>query len=280
MKIPSSNLGRTCCVQKLFLTFRTIFVHNMLCKKKSFLQRFTFNKEIQMIETDESEDEFEDLSKLTDLSKLYMKLIVKVNVENKWSSEKMYDKIKRNLLIDVQEKTFLNGEVENDKMISRQSIMEENLLDDHPKIIGYNCNPNAKKTFASPLIKQEIKKALNSKAVEEREKFNENVSWKKCPLCQCSFSIRTRIDERHEDLNRHMDNCEEFQKISRKLKKYCPICKREPKNSLIFHIKRHILGGSDSSESPNESPSESSEDIDSDDIIIISDTEDNDSIDS
>ena len=29
MKILSSNLGRTCCVQKLFLTFRTIFVHNM-----------------------------------------------------------------------------------------------------------------------------------------------------------------------------------------------------------------------------------------------------------
>ena len=29
MKIPRSNLGRTCCVQKLFLTFRTIFVHNM-----------------------------------------------------------------------------------------------------------------------------------------------------------------------------------------------------------------------------------------------------------
>jgi hypothetical protein len=29
MKIPSSNLGITCCVQKLFLTFRTIFVHNM-----------------------------------------------------------------------------------------------------------------------------------------------------------------------------------------------------------------------------------------------------------
>ena len=29
MKIPSSNLGRSCCVQKLFLTFRTIFVHNM-----------------------------------------------------------------------------------------------------------------------------------------------------------------------------------------------------------------------------------------------------------
>ena len=29
MKIPSSNLGRTCYVQKLVLTFRTIFVHNM-----------------------------------------------------------------------------------------------------------------------------------------------------------------------------------------------------------------------------------------------------------
>ena len=29
MKIPSSNLGRTCCVQQLFLTFRTIFVQNM-----------------------------------------------------------------------------------------------------------------------------------------------------------------------------------------------------------------------------------------------------------
>ena len=29
MKIPSSNLGRTCCVQKLFRTFRTICVHNM-----------------------------------------------------------------------------------------------------------------------------------------------------------------------------------------------------------------------------------------------------------
>ena len=30
MKILSSNLGRTCFVQKLFLTFRTIFVHNIL----------------------------------------------------------------------------------------------------------------------------------------------------------------------------------------------------------------------------------------------------------
>ena len=29
MKISSSNLGRTCYVQNLFLTFRTIFVHSM-----------------------------------------------------------------------------------------------------------------------------------------------------------------------------------------------------------------------------------------------------------
>ena len=29
MKISSSNLGKTRCVQKLFLTFRTIFVNNM-----------------------------------------------------------------------------------------------------------------------------------------------------------------------------------------------------------------------------------------------------------
>ena len=28
MKMPSSNLGRTCCVQKLFPTFRTILLHN------------------------------------------------------------------------------------------------------------------------------------------------------------------------------------------------------------------------------------------------------------
>ena len=136
-------------------------------------------KEIQMIETDESEDELEDLSKLTDLSKLYKKLI-------------------------------------------------------------------------------------------------ENISWKKCPLCQCSFSVRPIIDLRHEDLNNHMDNCEEFQKIFKKPQKYCPICQREPKNSIILHIKRHILGGIDSSDSP----SESSDDSDSDDIIIISDTDDNDSIDS
>ena len=34
MKIPSSNLGRTYCVQKLFLTFRTFFVHNMFSPKR------------------------------------------------------------------------------------------------------------------------------------------------------------------------------------------------------------------------------------------------------
>ena len=36
MKVPSSNLGKTCFVHKLFLTFRTIFVHNMfsLCSAK------------------------------------------------------------------------------------------------------------------------------------------------------------------------------------------------------------------------------------------------------
>ena len=35
MKIPSSNLGRTFCLQKLFLTFRTIFVNNMFCKRRA-----------------------------------------------------------------------------------------------------------------------------------------------------------------------------------------------------------------------------------------------------
>ena len=28
-KFQAQNMGRTCCVQKLFLTFRTIYVHNM-----------------------------------------------------------------------------------------------------------------------------------------------------------------------------------------------------------------------------------------------------------
>ena len=50
MKIPSSNLGRTCCAQTLFLTFRTIFVHNMYSpmfyRKESFWQRFTFTTKL------------------------------------------------------------------------------------------------------------------------------------------------------------------------------------------------------------------------------------------
>ena len=43
MKIPSSNLERTCFVQKLFLTFRTIFVHNMFspCSAKLSKRRAT-----------------------------------------------------------------------------------------------------------------------------------------------------------------------------------------------------------------------------------------------
>ena len=49
MKIPSSNLGRTCCVQKLFLTFRTIFVHNMFspCSAK----RRASDKDLPVIQT-------------------------------------------------------------------------------------------------------------------------------------------------------------------------------------------------------------------------------------
>ena len=35
MKIPSSNLGRICCVQKLFLTFRTIFVNIMISQSSA-----------------------------------------------------------------------------------------------------------------------------------------------------------------------------------------------------------------------------------------------------
>ena len=48
MKIPSSNLGRTCCVQKLLLTLRTIFLPNMfsLCSAK----RRTSDKDLPVIE--------------------------------------------------------------------------------------------------------------------------------------------------------------------------------------------------------------------------------------
>ena len=44
LKIPNSNLGRSCCVQRLFLKFGTICVQHVLplfCKKESFWQRFT-----------------------------------------------------------------------------------------------------------------------------------------------------------------------------------------------------------------------------------------------
>ena len=48
-KFLAQNMGRTCCVQKLFLTFRTISVHNMLSKKKSFWQRFNCKKDIILV---------------------------------------------------------------------------------------------------------------------------------------------------------------------------------------------------------------------------------------
>ena len=52
MKIPSSNLGRICCVQKLFLTFRTIFVHNMFspCSAK----RRASDKDLPVIQVPET----------------------------------------------------------------------------------------------------------------------------------------------------------------------------------------------------------------------------------
>ena len=48
MKIPSSNLGRKCCVQKLFLTFRTIFVHNMF--SPCYAKRRASDKELPVIQ--------------------------------------------------------------------------------------------------------------------------------------------------------------------------------------------------------------------------------------
>ena len=231
-----------------------------------------FAKEIPMIENDESEDEslieFKDLSFSKDLLKLYDELIVKVSEENKQSGN-VHDEIQKELPNASKKRPFLNGGVGNDDRAIRKSIVDENILDDLPKIVGFHCNPNA-----TPLIK----KNYNSKAIEEHEKANENVLVKKCPLCQ--FSVQTRIEQHHEDLNNHLENCEKFQKIFKKPKKYCPLCQREPKSSLVFHMKskhfRDILGGSDSSDSS----SESSEHSDTDNIIIISDSDDNDSIDS
>ena len=45
MKIRSSNLGRTCCVQKLFFTFRAIYVHNMFspCSELGIFMYWTCN---------------------------------------------------------------------------------------------------------------------------------------------------------------------------------------------------------------------------------------------
>ena len=45
IKIPSSNLRRTCCVQKLSLTFWTIYVHNMFstCSKLVLFMYWTCN---------------------------------------------------------------------------------------------------------------------------------------------------------------------------------------------------------------------------------------------
>ena len=56
MKIPRSNLGKTCCVQKLFLTFRTIFVHNMFspCSAK----RRASDKDLPVQERQIVEDNF------------------------------------------------------------------------------------------------------------------------------------------------------------------------------------------------------------------------------
>ena len=51
MKIPSSNLGKTCSVQKLLLTFRTIFVHTrhvlpMFCNKRASAKDLPVQKNI------------------------------------------------------------------------------------------------------------------------------------------------------------------------------------------------------------------------------------------
>ena len=47
MKIPSSNLGRTCSVQKLFLTFRTIFVRIMFSPRSA--KRRASDKELPVL---------------------------------------------------------------------------------------------------------------------------------------------------------------------------------------------------------------------------------------
>jgi hypothetical protein len=39
IEIPSSNLGRTCCVQRLFLTFGTIFCSPHVLQKEELLTK-------------------------------------------------------------------------------------------------------------------------------------------------------------------------------------------------------------------------------------------------
>jgi hypothetical protein len=52
MKSPSSNQGRTSCVQKLFLTFRAIFVHNMFFPYSA--KRRASDKDLPVIESAKS----------------------------------------------------------------------------------------------------------------------------------------------------------------------------------------------------------------------------------
>ena len=49
MKTPSLNPWRTCCVQKLFRTFRTIFVHNMF--SPCFAKRRASDKDLLVVLT-------------------------------------------------------------------------------------------------------------------------------------------------------------------------------------------------------------------------------------
>ena len=50
MKILSSNLGKTYCVQKLFLTFRIIVVHNMFSSCSSKRRASDKDSPVQVIE--------------------------------------------------------------------------------------------------------------------------------------------------------------------------------------------------------------------------------------
>ena len=50
-KFQAQNMGRTCCVQKLILTFRTIYVHNMFSpcstKIRSLTKIYLYRQEIR-----------------------------------------------------------------------------------------------------------------------------------------------------------------------------------------------------------------------------------------